>query len=123
MDETEIGSTAPHDHNMTQPSVPKLRGGINGWTGKGKTWRVVNNVIKIKNTDASSSRAPSSEQRKLTVDDEGNFSVHIQLEDKHETYQLWMNKIGPYLADWVLGKARYGASHATLSHLASGTRS
>lgn len=112
--ESETGyPTAPHDMNLVQD----LRRGPNGWSGKGwiadrEIWRVWNNIIKIKSSDANSTRVPGMEQRKRTVDDEGNFSQWVQLGEEEYLYQLWMRKIGPYLADWVLGKGRHGTSHA-----------
>ena len=115
--ESEMGHpTVPHN-NVTL--VPELRKGKDGWSGKGwtedgETWRVVNNVIKIKCSDANPNRVPSWEQRRRTVDDEGNFSQYVQLGEQDGLYQLWMRKIGPYIADWVLGKGIYGASTGIL---------
>ena len=115
MDQSEIGNpTTPHDNIVTL--VPELRKSKDGWSGKGwsprgETWRVVNNIIKIKHSDGNPTRAPCFEQRQRMVDDQGNFSVHVLLGQNDPLYQLWMRKIGPYLADWVLGKSRYGASN------------
>ncbi|KAF8471344.1 hypothetical protein DFH94DRAFT_674345 [Russula ochroleuca] len=81
--------------------------GPDGWEGEGKYFGVRYNVIKIKNTDAETSHAPSAKQRLGTKDEDGIFSQHEQLEMKDPIYQLWMFKIGPYLADWVLGKHTY----------------
>jgi len=113
MDQSEIGyPTPPHDNNV----VPELQRGKDGWSGRGwsaegETWRVVDNVIKVKFSDGNHNRVPSWEQRLRTVDDEGNFSHYLQLGKDHHLYQLWMRKIGRYLADWVLGKSLYGASN------------
>jgi hypothetical protein len=79
-----------------------------GWRGEGEYFGVRLNVIKIKNTDAQRAHIPNVEQRQLTKDEEGNFSVHEQQHSGDYLYQLWMRKIGPYLADWVLGKKPYG---------------
>jgi hypothetical protein len=38
----------------------------------------------------------------------GNFSEHVLLQSGDDLYHLWMDKIGPYLGDWVLGMSRYG---------------
>ena len=106
--------TPPHDN--TAPLVPELRRGENGWSGRGwsadepETWRVVNNIIKIKYSDGDHSRVPSWEQRQRTVDDERNFSQYLQLDRGNHLYELWMRKIGRYLGDWVLCKNPYGAS-------------
>lgn len=115
MDQSEMGNpTAPYDSSVMP--TPELRKGDRGWSGKGwttkgETWRVVDNVIKIKFSDADPSRVPTPEQRIRTVDEEGNFSHHVLMSEDHELYQLWMRKIGPYLGDWVLGKGRYGAHY------------
>ncbi|KAH9046764.1 hypothetical protein EDB84DRAFT_1435312 [Lactarius hengduanensis] len=37
-------------------------------------------------------------------DESGNFSQHVQQFKGDPVFQLWMTKIGPYLADWVLDK-------------------
>ncbi len=97
--------------NPTAPSrLPELIQGPQGWSGKCDDFRVVDNVINIKNSDANSNRTPSVEQRERRVDEEGIFQQHVQLAQNEHTYQLWMGKIGPYLGDWVLGKGRHGAS-------------
>jgi hypothetical protein len=106
--------TAPHiDNNMTL--VPKLTRGGDGWNGKSENWRVVDNIIRIKNSDGSLKHVPTPEQRIRTVDNEGHFSHHVQINSGDPLYQLWVGKIGPYLGDWVLGKARHGASSFTSS--------
>lgn len=87
---------------------PQLIHGPNGWQGHGEYFGVRENVIKIKNTDAQSSHMPSAEQRRGTKDDEGNFSRYEEVPKKHHIFQLWMHRIGPYLADWVLEKNSYG---------------
>jgi len=99
--------TAP---SLTAPSwLPELIKGPNGWSGRCDVFRVVDNVINIKNSDANSNRTPSVEQRERRVE-EGIFQQHVQLSSNEHIYQLWMCKIGPYLGDWVLGKGRHGAS-------------
>ncbi|KAI0252016.1 hypothetical protein BJV78DRAFT_1153994 [Lactifluus subvellereus] len=85
-----------------------LKKGRNGWNGKCDDFRVIDNVVRIKKTDARPSHVPSEAQRQLTWDEEGkNFSQHIQLPPDDHLYQLWMFKIGPYLGDWVLGKGSH----------------
>jgi Transcription-silencing protein, cryptic loci regulator Clr2 len=91
--------------------VPLLQRGPNGWSGQGQNFKIVNNVIKIKVTDASLGHVPSTEQRLRIMDDQGNFSQHVQVGRDDDLYKLWMSKIGPYLADWVLGKGRNGNVH------------
>jgi len=88
------------------PWLPELIRGPNGWSGRCDDFRVVDNVINIRNSDANSNHTPSAEQRERQVDDEGVFQQHVQLAMNEPIYQLWMNKIGPYLGDWVLGKGR-----------------
>jgi hypothetical protein len=89
--------------------LPVLRKGRDGWSGKAENFNVRDNVIKIKVTDANPSYVPTVEQRQLTMDEEGNFSQHVQLNASDDLFQLWMCKIGPYLADWGLNKNPYGA--------------
>ena len=93
---------------MTTPdeSSPeyKLVLGHDGWNGGNRNFRVVDNVIKIKKTDADPSITPSEEQRHKMYDSTGNFSQHVQLYRKDGLFQLWMHKIGRYVADWVLDK-------------------
>lgn len=101
-----IGATEEQDDPMPLPALKKS---INGWSGKGDNFRVVENVIKIKKTDAHPSHVPSEDLRQLTMDNEGIFSQYVQPATGSDIYQLWMRKIGPYLGDWVLGKNRYGA--------------
>jgi hypothetical protein len=79
-----------------------------GYEGSSEHFGVKLNVIKIKNSDAVVGNWPTEEQRKRTVVD-GKFSQHKLKEPGDDTYQWWMSKIGPYLADWVLGLPRYGA--------------
>lgn len=80
-----------------------------GYEGSNENFRVMVNVIKIKKTDAVNDHLPSEEQRQFSVDNEGTFSQYEQQAVGSETYQLWMRKIGPYLADWVLRLPRRGA--------------
>jgi Transcription-silencing protein, cryptic loci regulator Clr2 len=122
MDQSEMGHypTPPHDNNVTL--VPELRRSRDGWSGKGwtadgETWRVVNNIIKIRYSDADYNRVPSEEQRKRTVDNEGNFSEYVRASEDNHLYQLWMRKIGRLLADWVLQKGLYGASNGNPFYL------
>jgi len=94
----------PTEPQPQQNAVAKLHKGQNGWTGSGKLYRVMDNVIKIKNSDADRNHVPTDEQRVFAYDEQDNFSQHVLLAKSDETYQLWMAKIGPCLADWVLGK-------------------
>jgi len=104
MDQSEMS-------NPTARPLPELRKGPNGgWWGKCDEFRVVDNVINIKISDANSNRTPTQEQRERRLDDEGNFSQHVHQSSDDHIYQLWMGKIGPYLGDWVLGKGQHGAS-------------
>ncbi|KAH9967077.1 hypothetical protein BGW80DRAFT_1562845 [Lactifluus volemus] len=96
------------------PLVPLLQRGPTGWFGQGPNYRILDNVIKIKVTDASLGHRPSELQRLRVMDDQGNFSQHIQVAQNDELYKLWMSKIGPYLADWVLGKGRNASPLWTL---------
>jgi Transcription-silencing protein, cryptic loci regulator Clr2 len=89
-------------------SLPVLRRDPNGWEGQGENFNVHLSIIKIKTTDGNPSYVPSEEQRLRTMDEDGIFSQYVQLPSSDSTFQLWMRKIGPYLADWVLGKRRYG---------------
>ena len=82
--------------------------GPNGWEGHGEYFGVYQNVIKIKNSDAQSSHVPSAEQRLGRKDEKGNFSLYERVANEDYIFQLWMNRIGPYLADWVLEKNSYG---------------
>jgi len=86
----------------------KLKKGGQGWEGSSEHFRVRYNVIKIKNTDANPINLPSLEERQWMGDENGNFSHHIPIpfDDSDGLYRLWMDKIGPYLGDWVLGKGR-----------------
>jgi hypothetical protein len=99
---------APEAQNEPMP-LPVLKKGPDGWSGKAENFNVRGNIIKIKVTDANPSYLPTEEQRQRTVDKEGNFSQHVQLPVGDDLHHLWMCKIGPYLADWVLEKSRYGA--------------
>ena len=105
------------DPNLTesQGNVTQLQWDIGprksgGYEGSNKLFGVRFNVIKIKNTDAVIGNVPSEELRQRTIDDEGIFTYYELQEQRDDAYQLWMNKIGPYLADWVLGLPRHGAS-------------
>jgi hypothetical protein len=80
-----------------------------GYEGSNQHFGVRVNVIKIKNTDAVLGHMPSEEQQQLSVNKKGKFSKYEQQKMGDETYQLWMSKIGPYLADWVLHLPRHGA--------------
>ena len=97
--------------NVTQPQwdIGPLRS-HDGYEGSNDHFGVKFNVIKIKNTDAVLSHRPSEEQRQLTIDDEkGLFSEYELQAVGDETYQLWMRKIGPYVAEWALCLPRHGA--------------
>jgi hypothetical protein len=87
--------------------------GDNGYQGRSKHFNVRFNVIKIKNTDAEAGNMPSEEQREFRVDEERKFSQHERQEMGDDVFQLWMSKIGPYLADWVLHLPRHGAFFPT----------
>jgi hypothetical protein len=109
-------ATAPNmdEGNPTEPqpqqnAVAQLRRGPNGWSGTGKFYRVMDNVIKIKNSDGDKNHVPTPEQRIFAYDEQDNFSQHVLLTKNDDLYQLWMAKIGPCLADWVLGKNPEGA--------------
>lgn len=83
-----------------------------GYVGSNKHFGVRCNVIKIKNSDAVADNKPSEEQRQLrefTAENEKRFSQHELQKPGDDTYQDWMQKIGPYLADWALGLPRNGA--------------
>ncbi|KAF8267434.1 hypothetical protein EI94DRAFT_1801674 [Lactarius quietus] len=92
--------------NSTDETPPtfRLRRGFDGWGGGNKYFRVVGNVIKIKKSDAEKDIVPTEQMRRKMYDHSGNFSQHVQQYKTDHVYQLWMNKIGPYLADWVLDK-------------------
>ena len=108
MDQAEmaqLSSTGPQE-NVT---IPQLARFANGWQGMGQHFRVLDNVIKIKNTDAVPEHVPSVEQRMGMVDEHGNFSQYEQVTPDKVLFHRWMNKIGPYLADWVLHKSPNGA--------------
>ena len=97
------------DGNVTQPQwIKGPTRGVDGYEGTSEHFDVRFNIIKIKNTDAVADNAPSEKQRQFTVH-EGKFSQHELQVVKDDAYQLWMCKIGPYLADWVLGLPRRGA--------------
>lgn len=99
--------------NPTARLLLELRKGPNGWWGKCDEFRVVDNVMNIKISDANPNRVPTQEQRERRVDDEGDFSQHVQQFRGDHVFELWMGKIGPYLGDWVLGKGRHGAFFST----------
>jgi hypothetical protein len=56
-------------------------------------------------TGASPNNLPSPEESEWMVNEKSHH-VEILLGDDH--YRLWMDKIGPYLGDWVLGEGRNG---------------
>lgn len=89
-----------------------------GWKGGNRHFRAVANVIKIKNSDADHSIVPTEQQRRKMYDVSGNYSQHVQQYKADHVFQLWMAKIGPYLADWVLDK-RIGNDRAWLFHYLS----
>jgi hypothetical protein len=96
----------------SQESVtpPQLEWSSDGWSGRNEHFRVVKNIIKIKKTDADISNIPTERQREWNMDEEGIFSVYEEIKEwDNHIYQLWMGKMGPYLADWVLGKSPNGA--------------
>ena len=117
MEQSEITNLTLPPEPQDTFTLPILEKNANGWEGKCKTFRVVHNVINIKYSDGNPNRVPSAEQRVRTVDDEGNFSHHVQLSENEEIFQLWMRKIGPYLGDWVLGKGRNGTFRSNPLHL------
>jgi len=108
MNQSDMANSTGQQENVIP--LPQLEKGPNGWSGKFKHFRVSENVIRIKNTDADISHIPSAGQRQWSEDEEGNFSVYEEItESDNHLYQLWMNKVGPYLADWVLHKSPHGA--------------
>jgi hypothetical protein len=104
-------ATTPNmdEDNPQQNAVAQLHRGPYGWSGTGNFYRVRDNVIKIKNSDADKDHVPTQEQRVFAYDAQDNFSQHVLLAKNDDIYQLWMVKIGPCLADWVLGKNPEGA--------------
>lgn len=92
--------------SSTEDSPPdfRLHQSLNGWSGGNERFRVVDNMIKIKKSDADPKNVPSEQQRRKLYDESGNFSQHVQQFKGDPVFQLWMTKIGPYLADWVLDK-------------------
>jgi len=102
--------------NVTQPQWDtgpfKLKKTHDGYEGSNVHFGLKYNVIKIKNTDAVHDHKPSEEQCQLSVDEKGIFSQYEQQQNGDETYQSWMRKIGPYLADWVLHLPRHRAFSA-----------
>jgi hypothetical protein len=94
----------PNTPTDVSPQDFRLARGHDGWGGGNRRFRVVGNVIKVKNSDADPSILPSRQQRRKMFDDSGNYSQHVQQARGDPVFQLWMNKIGPYLADWVLDK-------------------
>ncbi len=104
------------------PSDFHLKRGRDGWSGKNKRFRVVNNVIKIKESDANASILPTEQQRHKMYDESGNFSQHVQQYKGDHVFQLWMSKIGPYLADWVLDKRNDRACFLSFDLVRSLTR-
>lgn len=96
--------------NVTQPQWDQGPWrGHDGYVGSNDHFKVKYNIIKIKNTDAVIDNLPSEELRERKYDDEGGFSYYEEQRLRDDVYQLWMNKIGPYLADWVLNLPRRGA--------------
>lgn len=86
------------------PQDFRLARGYDGWGGGNRNFRVVGNMIKIKNSDADPNILPTEQQRRKMYDESGNYSQHVQQYQKDPVFQLWMSKVGPYLADWVLDK-------------------
>lgn len=86
------------------PSNFSLNRRSNGWSGQSEHFRVVGNVIKIKTSDADVNILPTEQQRRKMYDETGNYSQHVEQYKGDPVFQLWMSKIGPYLADWVLDK-------------------
>ncbi|KAH9959825.1 hypothetical protein BC827DRAFT_442335 [Russula dissimulans] len=84
-----------------------LQRGVDGWSlaGSNENFGLRLNIIKIKHSDANRDNMPTEEERKKTVDQQGNFSQHVLLGPGDDTYKLWMEKTGPYLGHWVLGKS------------------
>ena len=102
-------NNSTEEYPAQSPQEFRLRRTNDGWTGKHENFRVVNNVIKIKYSDADENIAPTEQQRRKMYDASGNYSQHKQLFQEDHVFQLWMSKIGPYLADWVLNKRNDGA--------------
>jgi hypothetical protein len=96
--------------NVTQPQWDKgPKETHEGYEGSSEHFGVRLNVIKIKNTDAIIGHMPSEEQRQRSVDERGNFSQYELQKVGDNSYQLWMRRIGPYLAKWALRLPRSGA--------------
>jgi len=85
-----------------------LKKGEKGWSGSSEHFGVRYNVIKIKDSDGDQMNVPSLEQRRKIYDENGNFSQHVLLQPGDDIYNLWMDKVGPYLGYWVLDKGFYG---------------
>jgi len=107
MDLLDFNLTESHG-NVTQPQwdIGPWKG-PDGFSGSGEHFGVKYNVIKIKDTDAVFSNFPSEELREKSFDEDGKFSYYEQHKKESDVYQDWMNKIGPYLADWALGLPRH----------------
>jgi len=86
----------------------RLTKGERGWSGSGEHFGVQDNVIDVEHSDASPNNEPSENQRRRTVNEDGDFSEHVLLRPGDNHYRRWMDTIGPYLGDWVLGKGFYG---------------
>lgn len=80
-----------------------------GYIGRNDHFGVKFNIIKIKTTDAVVGNLPSEDLRERTYNDEGVFSYYEEQKQGDHVYQLWMSKMGPYLADWGLNLPRRGA--------------
>jgi transcription-silencing protein Clr2 (cryptic loci regulator) len=102
--------------NVTQQAQWKTgpTKGPNGYNGTGEHFRVVGSVIGIKNSDGVGDHLPREDQRQRRMDKEGIFSFYEQQDKDSDMYRDWMWKIGPYLADWVLGLPRNGAFFTSL---------
>ena len=97
------------------PSDIQLTRGVDGWSGRNEHFRVVGNIIKIKTSDGDINIVPTAQQRSKMYDEFGNYSQHVRLDSSDHIFRLWMNKIGPYLADWVLDKRNDRASFSLSS--------
>ncbi|KAI0265955.1 hypothetical protein BC834DRAFT_877116 [Gloeopeniophorella convolvens] len=90
-----------NEDDISPIEIP-LKLGRDGYSVKTDNFRVLDNVIGIKVSDADSRIVPNEQQRRRTYDQHGKVSQHVQIDNLDATFQHWMDVIGPYLADWVL---------------------
>jgi len=102
MNQSEMGNSSGA---QPEGNPYRLQRGVNGWSGSTESFGVRLNIIKIKYSDADPNNVPPEEERLYTIDQGGNFSQHLLIGPGHDLHRLWMDKIGPYLGHWVLGKS------------------